>query len=121
VTRRVARAPGDPPSLSEVASAAERMVRSVAPTLRRVIKYGAPTYQGRGDVCTIGVWTQFVAVGFWSGGRLAARHPLLEGTAKTTRVARLRTVEEAGSPAFRALVRDAARLDRAEPAHSKSK
>ncbi|HEV2167134.1 MAG TPA: DUF1801 domain-containing protein [Thermoplasmata archaeon] len=106
------------PPLDSVAEAIEATVRSEAPDLRRTVKYGAPTFQGRGDVLTIGIWKRFVAVGFWKGAMLARRHPLLEGSARTTRVAKLRTIEEARSPAFRALVRDAQRLDRVAPAHA---
>ncbi|MCI4337501.1 MAG: DUF1801 domain-containing protein [Thermoplasmata archaeon] len=105
--------------MAELSSAVEATIRAVAPTLTQVVKYGAPTFQGRGDVCTIGVWKQFVAVGFWNGAKLAPRHPLLEGTAKTTRVVKLRTIEEATSAAFRALIRDAVRADLTQPAHPK--
>jgi uncharacterized protein YdhG (YjbR/CyaY superfamily) len=106
-------------TMAQVAAQAERTIRRTAPRLRRVVKYGAPTYQWRGDVCTVGTWTRFVAVGFWSGARLAPRHAMLEGSAKGTRVAKLRTVEEARSAAFAALVRDAARLDAEEPEHAR--
>jgi hypothetical protein len=80
VTRRSRAAPSD---LSEVASAAEATIRSAAPFLGRVIEWEAPTFQGREDVCTIGGWKDFVAVGLWSGAKLASRHPLLEGSAPT--------------------------------------
>jgi hypothetical protein len=103
--------------LSDVANAVEVTIRSVAPDLKRVIKYGAPTYQGRGDVCTIGVWKRFVAVGFWSGAKLASKHPLLEGTANSSRVVKLRTNGDAQSLQFRALLRDAVLLDAQEPVH----
>lgn len=108
------------PDPSRVAKAVERTVRSVAPGLRRSVKYGAPTYQGRGDVLTIGVWTDFVSVGFWSGTILAARHSILEGSGRSSRLVKLRSVAEARSEAFRALVRDAAALDATQPAHARS-
>jgi hypothetical protein len=114
-----ARTPID--SLSKVASEVERTIRSVAPDLKRVLKYGAPTFQGRGDIITIGVWTKFVAVGFWNGAKLAARHPILEGTASSSRVAKLRTLQEAKSQGFSVLVRDAVKLDAAEPVHPRKK
>ncbi|MHB8606615.1 MAG: DUF1801 domain-containing protein [Thermoplasmatota archaeon] len=106
-------------NMQDVAAAAERAIRRVGPRLKRVTKYGAPTYQGRGDVITIGVWTNFVAVGFWGGALLTRRHALLEGAGKSTRLVRLRTVADARSRAFAALVRDAIALDAAEPAHRK--
>lgn len=113
------RAPTPEYSPAEVAVAVEEVIRQVAPELNRVIKYGAPTYQGRGDVITIGVWTNFVAVGFWNGGRLAPDHPLLEGPAKTSRVAKLRRRSEANSGLFRSLIRDAVLLDATHPVHEK--
>lgn len=103
--------------MDEVAAEAERTIRRVAPSLTRVTKYGASTFQGRGDVCTIGVWTNFVSVGFWAGAKLAAEHGLLEGKAPSSRVAKLRSPEEARSPAFASLVRAAVRLDQTEPVH----
>lgn len=103
--------------MHEVAAQAERTIRRVAPSLERVTKYGAATFQGRGDVCTLGVWTSFVSVGFWGGAKLAREHALLEGSGKGTRMAKLRTPAEARSRAFAALVRAAVRLDREDPVH----
>jgi len=103
--------------MDAVARAVERTIRDAAPALRRTIKYNAPTYQGRGDVLTIGVWSHFVAVGFWSGARLAARHPILQGSARSSRVVKVRSIVEARSPAFRAVIRAAAAMDRRFPVH----
>lgn len=102
--------------MADVAAEAEGTIRRVAPSLKRVTKYGAATFQGRGDVCTIGVWKSFVSVGFWGGAKLAREHKLLEGKA-STRVAKLRTPSEARSRAFAALVRAAVRLDKDAPVH----
>jgi len=107
--------------MDAVARAAEATIRRVAPKLARVTKYGAPTFRGEGDVCTIGVWTKFVSVGFWNGARLAADHPLLEGSGKKSRMAKLRSVDDARSPAFAALVRAAAKLDKDGPAHARTR
>jgi hypothetical protein len=87
-------------SLCEVAAVAEKTIRTEALRLTRVTKYDASTYQGRGDVCTIGVGKQFVAVGFWAGAKLASRHAILEGTTPSSRVVRLRSVAEARAPAL---------------------
>jgi hypothetical protein len=106
--------------MRSVAAEVERVVRRVAPRLRRVRKAGAPTYRGNADVLTIGVWTRFVAVGFWRGAELARGHPLLRGAGRRTRVARLTTVLEARSRAFASLVRAADRRDRGEAARLKA-
>lgn len=99
--------------MDAVARAAEATIRRVAPALKRVTKYGAPTFRGNGDVCTIGVWTRFVSVGFWQGAKLAAKHAQLEGSGKRTRLVKLRSEKDARSRAFAALVRAAVRLDAA--------
>ena len=101
--------------MKEVAAEIGRTIHSGAPKLRRVTKYGAPMYRGLGDVCTIGTWKDFVAVGFWNGSKLASQRALLEGSGAGNRVAKLRAPTEARSLAFKGLVRDAARLDSADP------
>jgi hypothetical protein len=67
------------------------------------------------------VSTKFVAVGFWNGAKLAARHPLLEGASRSSRVVKLRSLEEAESQDFSALVREVVRLDAVDPVHPKKK
>lgn len=104
-------------ALDEVAAAVERTVHAEAPALKRVIKYRAPTFQGRGDVLTIGILKDHVSVGFWAGAKLATRHSILEGTGQASRLVKLRTVAEARTDGFKALVRDAAALDRTDPVH----
>lgn len=106
-------------SVSDVALEVEKTIHSVAPSLKRVIKYGAPTFQGQGDVITIGVWSKFIAVGFWNGAKLASRYPLLEGSGRTSRIAKLRTLSEAKSKTFRDLIKAAAKLDVTDPVHRK--
>ena len=104
--------------LSEVALEVKKTIRSVAPSLKRVVKYGAPTFQGHGDVITIGVWSKFVAVGFWNGAKLGSRFPtLLEGSARTSRIAKLRTLSEAKSKAFKDLIKAAVKLDETDLVH----
>jgi hypothetical protein len=109
-----AEAKAEDDDMDAVGRAAEATIRRVAPDLERVTKYGAPTFRGNADVCTIGVWTRFVSVGFWRGAELAAKHVQLEGSGKRTRLVKLRTVKEARSRAFSALVRAAVRLDEAD-------
>lgn len=108
-------------SLTEVASEIERTILSVAPGITRVVKYDAPTFQGQGDIMTIGVWTKFVAVGFWNGAKLSACHPMLEGAGAVSRVVKLRSLKEAKSKEFKALIRDAVKLDAISPVHPKKK
>jgi hypothetical protein len=106
-------------ALSDIALEVEKTIRSVAPSLKRVIKYRAPTFQGHGDVITIGVWSKFVAVGFWNGAKLASRYHLLEGSARTSRIAKIRTLSEAKSKTFKDLIKAAVKLDVTDPVHRK--
>ena len=120
--RTMARSPGSPDrstSPAGIAAEVERTIRSVARGPKRVAKYGAATFQGCGDAMTTGVGTRFVAVGFWNGAKLASCHPLPEESAPTSRGARLRTLSEARSKAFKDLVRAAVKLDATDPVHCK--
>ncbi len=62
-------------------------------------------------VIAIYAFQRHVGVEFWRGSTLAPDHPLLEGTGKNLRHVKLRSVAEANSRAFGALVRAAVRLD----------
>ena len=93
-------------SLSDVALEVEKTIHSVAPDLKRVIKYGATTFQGQGDAITIGVRSKFVSVGLWNGAKLASHFPLLEGILHLqVESAKLRTVSEAKSKTFKDLIK----------------
>jgi hypothetical protein len=58
---------------------------------------------------------QSVAPGFWAGAKLEARHPLLQGSAASSWVVKLRSTDEARPAASQNLIRHAARLDAQDP------
>jgi len=97
--------------MSEVSAAVLEAVRAVAPHLRQQTKWGMPWWTGRDLVLLSGEFSHHVGVEFWRGSTLADPRHLLEGTGKNLRHVKLRTVAEARSPAFVALVRAAVRLD----------
>jgi hypothetical protein len=103
-----------------VALAARATVERVGPQLRVESRWGVPWYVGNDPVCAVRAFRSHVGVEFFRGSSLASAHPILEGTGKNLRHAKLRTVEEARSKSFEALVRAAARLDRVEPRRGRS-
>ncbi len=102
--------------LPAVEAALHAVTRRTAPGLRQVRKWEVDWYAGTDLVLCIGAFSRHVGVEFWRGSTLAPDHPLLEGTGKNLRHVKVRSLEEARSPEFRALVRAAVRLDRTAPA-----
>jgi hypothetical protein len=98
-------------SLAAVERAARKVVLRLGPKLSVVTKWGQPWYTGTDLVMAIYAFQRHVGVEFWRGSTLAPGHPMLEGTGKNLRHVKLRSVDEANSKAFGALVRAAVRLD----------
>jgi len=65
---------------------------------------------GGEDVCGVGVFTEHASLYFYRGRELDDPRKLLAGKGKDARSVRLRTTAEAGSPAVKALIRQAFRL-----------
>lgn len=104
----------DPPaSIDEVERAVRATVRAAAPRLRTVVKWAHPWLAGQDLVVAVGSYSRHVGVEFWRGTSLPDPTKLLEGTGKNLRHVKIRTLAEARSPALRALVAAAARLDEA--------
>ena len=97
--------------MPRIARLANDVVRAKGPDLRTERRWGHPWYVGRDMVCLVGAFSRHVGVEFWRGGSLPDPHGLLEGTGKNLRHVKLRTLEEARSPHFAALVSAAVRLD----------
>ncbi len=102
--------PGMEP-MAAVEQAARRVFRKEGPKLVTVIKWANEWFSRNDLVFAIYAFRHHVGVEFWRGATLAPEHPILEGTGKNMRHVKLRTVAEATSPAFAALVRAAIRLD----------
>jgi len=86
-------------------------VRSAAPSLHPVVKWGVPWLSGSDLVVAVVAFTRHVGVEFWRGASLPDRTKLLEGTGKNIRHVKIRTLAEARSKAFQELVAAAVRLD----------
>lgn len=96
------------------------VIRAVAPELRIEKKWGMMWYTGTDLVVLPGAFAHHVGVEFWRGTALKDPHHLLEGTGKNLRHVKLRSVREATSPAMVELIREAVRVDRAEPPRYRS-
>ncbi len=98
--------------IDDVLRAAEHTIRQAAPAAHTEVKWGHPWFVGIDPICVVGAFTRHVGVEFWRGTTIPDPRGLLEGTGKNLRHVKLRTVLEATSPQFAALVRSAVRLDR---------
>ncbi len=104
-----------PDAPDRVAETVRQLARAIAPELRVERRWGHPWYVGQDLVFLIGEFDHHVGVEFWRGTTLKDPRHLLEGTGKNLRHVKLRSVEAATSPEFVALLREAIRLDQAEP------
>jgi hypothetical protein len=107
-------------NLDRVASAVRDVVRAIAPELRIEKRWGAPWYVGTDLVFHIGTYSRHVGVEFWRGTTVRDPGHLLEGTGKNLRHVKLRSTQDATTPRFVALLREAVRLDQAEPPRVRS-
>jgi hypothetical protein len=106
--------------LERVAEAVRELIRAIAPELRVEKRWGMPWYVGTDLVVLVGTYTHHVGLEFWRGTSVKDPRHLLEGTGKNLRHVKLRTSAEATTPALVALLREAVRLDQAEPPRARS-
>ena len=103
------------PGMDRVADGVREVIRAVAPELRLERKWGQPWYVGTDLVCAVVTYAHHVGVEFWRGTSLKDPHHLLEGTGKNLRHVKVRTPVATTAPGLIALLREAVRLDAAEP------
>lgn len=99
------------PDTRPVVEALRRIIHDTVPDADVSIKWGQPTWKRRGLLCYIAPGRDHVTLGFHRGARLDDRHGLLEGSGKSMRHIRVRSVVEIDGPAIRDLVRQAAAID----------
>lgn len=106
------------PQQKAIALAAHRLLLRHAPRLTHSVKWGIAQYLFPGGAMSdaegfaIYATSKGVNLAIGRGGELARKHPLLEGTGKSMRHVKLKTVAEAKSQAVEAIVKDAVRLPR---------
>lgn len=101
------------PSLRPIASALRELVHRTAPELVETVKWGVPVWSGRKNVLCIMIYPDHLNLGFFEGARLAHRYPEVEGTGKSLRHVKVRSVSDARRSVLTRLIRDATELDQA--------
>ena len=105
-----------PAELAGIAEKLRKLVKkTVADTKESVNPWKIPTFQSNGPMCFFMVGKKHVTFGFRRGTSLRDPAGLLEGTGKTLRHVKLRTVDDLGNPALRKLILAAARQNKKEP------
>jgi hypothetical protein len=102
--------------LSGVAKAVRALVKkTVSGSEEYVNPWKIPTFDLNGPLCFYMVAKDHVLFGFMRGAMLRDPDKLLEGTGKYLRHVKLRSSADVGRPAVRALLEQAAKLNRKEP------
>lgn len=104
------------PNLRGLAGALRTLVRKLVPGVRETINpWGIPAFDYHGPMAYFMVHAGHITFGFQRGVSLADPERLLEGNGKSLRHVKLRTLDDLRRPALKALIKDAARLNRKEP------
>ena len=102
-------------TLGPIASAARALLDEGLPGARQAIKWGYPTWVGKGNIAAVQPHTDHVNLQFYRGTSLPDPEGVLEGTGKELRHVKLRHARDVRTPAVKALVRAAWRLDQQGP------
>lgn len=76
------------------------------------MKWGNPFWVGKRDVLCLPCYPDHVNFGVMQGAELASRFPRIEGTGKSMRHVKVRSVKDARSAEIAEIVRAADELDR---------
>ena len=89
------------------------LIFEAAPSLREVLKWSSPCYEGRGLVCGIGAFKQHVRLYFFKGGQLPDPSGILSGGEGNAsgRSLKFASVSEIPVKVLTQLMREAARVD----------
>jgi hypothetical protein len=102
-----------PPGTRRIARELRRTIHSAAPNLEECVKWNAPNWKGRKLVLCFMVYPDHLNLGLWRGAELARSFAIVEGTGKSLRHVKMRSVAQARSPEIRKLLRAAVTLDTA--------
>jgi hypothetical protein len=96
----------------QTAAALRAAVLAGEPAAKESIKWGQPVYEVNGPFVALKAFPRWVTLTFWRGADLAAAHPLLAGEGDRMRHVRFASPAEVDAEAVRAMVRDAAQMNR---------
>lgn len=104
------------PAVRAIAQALRAFVRRQVPGVTESINpWGIPTFGYHGEMAYFMVHAAHVTFGFHRGAALPDPQDLLEGTGKSMRHVKIRTLKDLARAGMRELVKAAARLNREEP------
>lgn len=95
--------------VKEVAEALRRLVGEAAPEARETVKWGFPTWEQNGLMCSIAPARGYARLQFFRGADLRDPDGLLEGTGIGMRHVKLRSADSLPLDALQALVKEAVR------------
>ena len=107
-----------PAAQQPIALAVHKALLSAAPSLEHTVKWGIAQYLFPGsrmkdaEGFAIYATSKSVNLAVGRGGELAKKHPQLEGTGKSMRHVKLRSVADATSVAVAAIIKDAVAMTR---------
>lgn len=95
----------------DLCSAARATIAEALPGARESIKWGYPTWVGKGNIVAIAPHTDHVNLQFYRGTRLPDPTGALDGTGKELRHVKLWSAKDLKTPAVKGLLRAAWRID----------
>jgi len=101
-----------PEDKKEILTALREIILSVDPSLNESLKWKQPVYTKKGDICYIFPAGNHVNLGFYRGIELKDPKKMLEGTGKTMRHTKIRSLEDIDKEYFWELVSDAISKDK---------
>lgn len=104
-----------PKGSRDLCAAARETLGEALPGAREAIKWGYPTWVGKGNIVAVAPHTDHVNLQFYRGTSLPDPTGALEGTGKALRHVKLRFVKDLKTPAVKGLLRAAWRVDQEEP------
>jgi hypothetical protein len=102
--------------LGGVAQGLRRLVKNAVPDTKETVNpWKMPTFESNGPMCYFSVAKSHITFGFLRGTSLPDPAKLLDGTGKSLRHVKLRSMDDLGKPALKKLIQAAARLNKKEP------
>ncbi|HOI76831.1 MAG TPA: DUF1801 domain-containing protein [Methanofastidiosum sp.] len=101
-----------PEDKKEIVKALREIILSIDPSLNESLKWKQPVYSNKGDICYIFPTGGHVNLGFYRAIELKDPKKLLQGTGKTMRHIKIKSLEQIDKEYFWELVSDAISKDK---------
>ena len=101
-----------PEDKKEIVKALREIILSVDPSLNESLKWKQPVYSKEGNICYIFPAGNHVNLGFYNGTELKDPKKMLQGTGKTMRHIKIKSLEDIDKEYFWELVSDAISKDK---------